>query len=167
MTMPPPWEPPPWEPPPPGQAPWRGAGAEWGAVPGPETPPVPGRHAGHTGESAPADPADDDELDEDLLRPFIVTRGRSAPSVELRVETQLWARSEARGRGLRFEAQQIVQACRTPRSVAEVAVLLQMPLGVVRVLVADLIAENCLASEEAGQISVALLERIREGVLAL
>ncbi|HEY6798405.1 MAG TPA: DUF742 domain-containing protein [Kineosporiaceae bacterium] len=112
------------------------------------------------------DPGPDD-LDEDLLRPFVVTRGRSEPSVGLRVETQLWARPEALGRHLRFEAERIVQACRTPRSLAEVAVLLEMPLGVVRVLVGDLIADGCLVREEAGQMSIALLERIRERVLAL
>jgi len=108
-----------------------------------------------------------DDLDEDLLRPFVVTRGRSEPSVGLRVETQLWARPEASSRNLRFEARRIVQACRTPRSLAEVAVLLEMPLGVLRVLVGDLIADGCLVCEETGQVSIALLERIREGVLAL
>jgi len=135
--------------------------------------------AAHSGYPAPGPPpdlppsrpaADDvgpDDFDEDLLRPFVVTRGRSEPSVGLRVETQLWARPEASSRNLRFEARRIVQVCRTPRPLAEVAVLLEMPLGVLRVLVGDLIADGCLVCEETGQISVALLERIREGVLAL
>lgn len=114
------------------------------------------------------DALDDEAPDEDFLRPFVVTRGRSQPSVVgLRVETQLWTRPEALDRPLRFEAQRIVEACRTPRSIAEVAVRLGMPLGVVRILVADLVADQLLACEEPGRISIALLERIRERVLAL
>jgi len=168
--------PPPLPPDPGGPSPWDAAAAARGrhASPGEGLAgyaPPSGHDAGYeAGYDAgyEGDPGEPQELDDDLLRPFVVTRGRSRPQVAgLRVETQLRARPETVGRVLRFEAQRIVTACRTPRSVAEIAVVLGMPLGVARILIADLIADRMLVHEEPGQISIAVLERIRERVRAL
>ncbi|GAA1237102.1 DUF742 domain-containing protein [Prauserella halophila] len=74
-----------------------------------------------------------------LVRPYFRTKGRTRPSQDLAVET-LISTSE-RGRrldGVRVpEHKHICGLCLDTRSVAEVAALLKMPLGVVRVLVGD------------------------------
>lgn len=74
-----------------------------------------------------------------LVRPYFRTKGRTRPSQDLAIET-LISTSE-RGRrldGVRVpEHKHICGLCLDTRSVAEVAALLKMPLGVVRVLVGD------------------------------
>ena len=110
-----------------------------------------------------------DEADEDLvIRPFLLTGGRTRPVEEtVRLEAQVVARPSAAVDPVRFEALQILEACRQVLSVAEVAARLRLPLGVVRVLVADLVAEQQLDLVEQQALSVDLLERIRDRVRAL
>lgn len=117
-----------------------------------------------------------EELDlrvEHILRPFIVTGGRTRPTDErLRVETVISATPAALAAPLSFERRHIVEICQRPLSVAEVANSLGIPVGVARVLIADLVAERHvvvhvhLGSTE-NPPSLALLERIREGIRAL
>ncbi|KXK58308.1 hypothetical protein AWW66_30520 [Micromonospora rosaria] len=110
------------------------------------------------------------ELPEDhvVVRPFLLTGGRTRPVQDgLRVETILSARPAALSAPLRFEARRIVELCQRPTSVADVAVALRVPLGVTRVLVADLLADGYLRREEQGELSVAMIERIRDRVRAL
>ena len=109
------------------------------------------------------------EVDEDLMiRPFLLTGGRTRPAEEaVRLEAQVVARVGATVNPMRFEALQILEACQHLISVAEVAARLRLPLGVVRVLVADLVAEEHLDLVQPHALSVALLERIRDRVRAL
>jgi Protein of unknown function (DUF742) len=107
-----------------------------------------------------------------VVRPFIVTGGRTRPTDErLRVETLISALPAALSAPLGFERQRIVQICQRPVSVAEVANGLVVPIGVARVLIADLIAERLVTvHEQAGPdegLSRSVLERILEGVRAL
>ncbi|WP_250034971.1 DUF742 domain-containing protein [Paractinoplanes maris] len=112
------------------------------------------------------DPPPSDEM---FLRPFMVTGGRTRPLHDgLRVETLLHAMPAALSAPLRFEARRIVELCQTPQAVADVAVALRQPLGVVRVLAADLVAEGHLRIEDQlGELPLALIERIRDRVSAL
>ncbi|GAA0669654.1 DUF742 domain-containing protein [Kitasatospora atroaurantiaca] len=104
----------------------------------------------------------------EVVRPFIVTAGRTRPvSEELRLETLVSAPPSALTAPLGFERHRIVELCQYPRSVAELAALLPTPLGVARVLVADLAAERYVRIHLAESPSVALLERIRDGLLRL
>ncbi|MDM4719516.1 DUF742 domain-containing protein [Micromonospora sp. WMMA1363] len=106
--------------------------------------------------------------DEAAVRPFLLTGGRTRPVQDgLRVETLLSAQPAALSAPLRFEAHRIVTLCQQPTSVADLAVAMRVPLGVVRVLVADLLTEGYLRREEQGEFSVAMLERIRDRVRAL
>ncbi|MFD0817544.1 DUF742 domain-containing protein, partial [Micromonospora zhanjiangensis] len=94
--------------------------------------------------------------------------GRTRPVHDgLRVETLLSAPPSALSAPLRFEARHIVTLCQRATSVADLAVALRVPLGVVRVLVADLITEGYLRREEQGEFSIAMIERIRDRVRAL
>ncbi|MCW2889967.1 MAG: hypothetical protein JWL58_6829 [Streptosporangiaceae bacterium] len=109
---------------------------------------------------------------EHIVRPFIVTGGRTRPTDErLRVETLVTAVPSALSAPLGFERRHIVEICQRPLSVAEIASSLGVPIGVVRVVIADLIAERLLIVHDHLGVddypSRSLLERIREGVRAL
>src|SRR6266545_1618509 len=84
-----------------------------------------------------------DEPDISLLRPYLQTAGRAGPvdqtlEIEAQVVTsQLGLASQL---SLTFEHRDIVTLCQRTRSVAEVAALLGLHIGVARVLVADLAA---------------------------
>ena len=109
-----------------------------------------------------------DDLDDLVIRPFLLTGGRTRPAQEgLQVETLVQCRPGALSPGLRFEARGIVDACQAPASLAEIAARLRMPIGVARVLVSDLIAEGYLQMVQNAELSVQLLERIRDRVRAL
>ncbi|MDT3395072.1 DUF742 domain-containing protein [Streptomyces sp. B1866] len=79
----------------------------------------------------------------DVVRPFIVTGGRTRPDrPHLRIETLVSALPGALAAPLGHESRAIVELCLHPRSVAEIAALLPVPLGVARVLVSDLSADG-------------------------
>jgi hypothetical protein len=108
--------------------------------------------------------------DEDpIVRPFMLTGGRTRPLQDgLRIETLLRAAPAALSAPLRFESRRIVELCQQPMSVADLSVALRVPLGVVRVIVADLITQDYLRVEEQPQeLSTSLIERIRDRVRAL
>jgi hypothetical protein len=124
----------------------------------------------------PAGPADrgplssSTEPDEDpIVRPFMLTGGRTQPLKDgLRIETLLAAAPAALSAPLRFESRRIVELCQQPMSVADLSVALRAPLGVVRVIVADLITQDYLRVEEQpNELSTSLIERIRDRVRAL
>ena len=124
-----------------------GGGVNGGAVTGDEWPP------------------DDDEV---LVRPYLVTGGRTRPLHDgLRVETVVYAAPGSLQAPLQFEARRIVELCQIPRAVADLAVALSMPLGVVRVLIGDLVVGGHVSVQAPPEVTTELLERIRERVQAL
>ncbi|GAA2675039.1 MULTISPECIES: DUF742 domain-containing protein [Actinoplanes] len=104
-----------------------------------------------------------------IVRPFMITNGRTEPMRDgLRIETQLHASRAALSAPLRFESRRIVELCQTPKSIADLASALTVPLGVVRVIVGDLVTEGYVLVEDApAELSFALIERIRDRVRAL
>jgi hypothetical protein len=107
------------------------------------------------------------------VRPYAVTGGRTAPKVKLAMEALV---SSATAEHREFshitpEYKAISQLCLQVRSVAEVSALLRIPLGVVRVLIADMAAEGLLRVHqpqlEAGRPDVNLLERVLSGLRRL
>ena len=107
--------------------------------------------------------------DDLVVRPFMLTGGRTRQLRDgLRIETLLHAAPAALSAPLRFESRRIVELCQAPMSIADLSVKLQVPLGVVRVIVADLVTEGYLRIEEQlGELHIALIERIRDRVRAL
>lgn len=106
-----------------------------------------------------------------LVRPYFRTKGRTKPSYDLALEA-LVSTSE-RGRlleGVRVpEHRSICDLCLDTRSVAEVAALLGMPLGVVRVLVGDvaglgLVLVHSASSAVGDRPSVEFMERVLSGL---
>ena len=127
------------------------------------------------GGVAPGDPSDelllDDAEDEDgeLVRPFVITGGRTRhASVHLRVEALVVATGTAHGRELQFEHARIIAQCHSPISVAEVAARIGVPLGVAQILVGDLAEAGLVQIHEARQAATpALLLRMIDAVRAL
>ncbi|MFJ8814303.1 DUF742 domain-containing protein [Amycolatopsis thermoflava] len=76
-----------------------------------------------------------------LARPYAWTEGRTQPAVELAIEALVQTTTE--GQTLpynRASAPSVVtQLCLRPRSVAEIAAHLNIPLGVAKVIVSDLL----------------------------
>jgi hypothetical protein len=69
------------------------------------------------------------------------------------------------------EQDAIIRLCRSFRSVAEISALLRMPLGVARVLVADMVDEGLVRIHqprlEEGQPDLNMLERVLSGLRRL
>lgn len=127
-----------------------------------QEPPRPGRHA------QPEDAPPDDPADSTLIRPFMVTGGRTRPLADgLRIESMVSAFPAALSAPLRFELRRIVELCQQPRSVAEIAVGLGVPLGVARVLIADLLTSGLVRAESHTELPIDIIERIRDRVRAL
>jgi hypothetical protein len=113
-------------------------------------------------------PDDADAADELMVRPFLLTGGRTRPlRDDLRVESLIQSQGGVLPGSLRFEARRIYEMCRLPSSVAEIAAALGVPLGVTRVLVCDLIADGYATLVVNERPTVAMLERILDRVRAL
>lgn len=107
------------------------------------------------------------------VRAYAITRGRAHASVHLEFETMLQATALGRDphTAQRFERGQILWLCETePLSVAELSARLHLPIGVVRVVAADLLEEQLLEAfhpTENVADDVLLLTRLIAGVRAL
>ncbi len=128
------------------------------------------------GDAAPplgsgADPYDgtEDDGDDELVRPFVITGGRTRhATVHLRVEALVVATGADPDTGLQFEHAAILDTCRSPISVAEVAARVAIPLGVAQILVGDLAEAGLVQIHEARQAATpALLLRMIDAVRAL
>jgi len=119
----------------------------------------------HQGAAHSPEPDADYDM---VIRPFLLTGGRTKPVQEgLRVETLIHARPRSATAVLRFEHRQIVQLCREPTSLAEISAALRVPFGVARVLVSDLVADGSVIVTQREELSIQLIERIRDRVRAL
>jgi hypothetical protein len=108
-----------------------------------------------------------------LVRPYAVTGGRTKPRYQLQIEAMV-AASHYEARDLSVlspECQAILGFCRDWRSVAEVSAVLRMPLGVARVLIADMAMEGLVRVHQIdhaqGRPDINLLERVLSGLRKL
>jgi hypothetical protein len=105
-----------------------------------------------------------------LVRPFVMTSGRTTGAAgSLRVETMVEANPHAGLINLAFERREIVERCQTAQSLAELSAHLGLPIGVVRVLVADLVDEGALRVHHTDpvDIEISTLRRMIERVRAI
>ena len=97
-----------------------------------------------------------------LVRPYVLTAGRTYSGVELALETPVealnttakpprWPRNDVR--------EQILTLCVQSPSVAEIAARLSLPLGVTRVLVGDLVKQGYLRVHATLDVSLTIDER--------
>ena len=105
-----------------------------------------------------------------LVRPYTVTGGRTQPRYKLALEALVSATVyEPRDLSvLAPECQAILQFCLDWRSVAEISAVLRMPLGVARILVADMSADGLVRihqrDDSEGRPDLNLLERVLSGL---
>ena len=108
-----------------------------------------------------------------LVRPYAVTGGRTKPRTQLEIEAMVAAAHyEAPDLSvLSPECQAILNLCRDWRSVAEISAVLRLPLGVARILIADMSVEGLVRVHQRdhaqGGPDVKLLERVLSGLRRL
>jgi hypothetical protein len=114
-----------------------------------------------------------DNPDVTLVRPYLLTSGRSQPvdhTIEIEAQVVTSRLGEASGASLTFERRDIVSLCRKTMSVAEVAAMLKLHIGVARVLVADLAALGYVVvrrPEAALPQDLRMIERVIRGLEAI
>ncbi|MBN6035781.1 DUF742 domain-containing protein [Amycolatopsis sp. 195334CR] len=107
-----------------------------------------------------------------LVRPYVLTKGRTKPKRHLAVETMISTRACEQWRHVSAEYRSVRAVCAEPKSVAEVAARLRVPLGVARVLLGDM-AEQGLVSVHGAiatpgmRPDLALMERVLTGLRRL
>ncbi len=114
---------------------------------------------------------------ERLVRPYLITGGRTRSArVDIAMETVVSLSATARdggsgrGGGAAFERAAVLAQCDQPRSAAEIAARLGIPLMVALIVVGDLVEDGLLEASEASsdqKDDVAFLERLIDGVSSL
>lgn len=132
---------------------------------------LPRRHDDRLGAAGESDQRSTERAgppEEPVVRPFLLTQGRTRPVQNgLRVESMVAAAPAALYAPLRFELRSIVVRCQRPQSLAEIASALRVPLGVAKVLVADLLTERLISLAPLTELPIDVIERIRDCVRAL
>jgi Protein of unknown function (DUF742) len=122
------------------------------------------------------EPLESDDLDEvaSVVRAYSWTAGRTHSDVSLQIETLVSTSElgESAPEPMQAEHRFIAQLCRQSRSVAEVAALLSIPLGVAKVLLGDMATAGLILvhsnnSWVAGAPEMRLMERILSGLQKL
>ena len=105
-----------------------------------------------------------------LVRPYAMTGGRTRPSDDdLELETLVSTTSLGEtSLTLSLERRSIALLCRDSLSIAELSARLDLPLGVVRVLVGDMAEEGLVTVHRPASVGdrpdLALLERVLYGL---
>lgn len=119
----------------------------------------------------------DDDYDDDsvsIVRPYSRTGGRTRARFDLALESLVSTSEAGRRREDPIDAEHlpIVELCERVRSVAEVAALIGIPLGVARILLADMAGVGLVivhrATTPAGAMpDMAMMERVLSGLRRL
>ncbi|MEV6877087.1 DUF742 domain-containing protein [Amycolatopsis sp. NPDC051128] len=106
-----------------------------------------------------------------LVRPYFRTRGRTKATLDLAIEALISTSEQGRmlDRVRVPEHRSICDLCLDTRSVAEVAALLRLPLGVVRVLIGDvaglgLVLVHSSSTTVGDRPSIEFMERVLSGL---
>lgn len=107
-----------------------------------------------------------------FVRPYAITGGRTGTNgLDLDLESQIVAteRGRANQRRYRWEAAQIIEVCDAPIALIEIAAKLELPIGVTRVVVGDLVRERAVETlvEEHTSSYSELLEKVLDGIRGL
>ena len=118
-----------------------------------------------------------DSYDDDhvryIVRPYVITGGRTHAKVDLALETMVQTtqlgRSMLSAALLHYEQRLVLDLCsRQVHSVAELSAHLRLPFGVTRVVVADMAHQKVVAIHEppatTGPQAIQLMERVLNGL---
>jgi Protein of unknown function (DUF742) len=106
-----------------------------------------------------------------VVRPYAITGGRARPRHQ-DLEVEALVTTAYRGElapFLTYERRTILRLCQDVQSVAEIAARMEMPLGVARVLVADMAEERLVSVHRPSELigdhpDLSLLERVLYGL---
>jgi Protein of unknown function (DUF742) len=114
------------------------------------------------------DHEDDGDVTGRLIRPYAMTGGRTTAEQDISLEAQIQASTRASHHlgAYRWEAAKVVDLVQSPMALIEIAARLQIPIGVARVLVADLLSDGAVVLHvpQKTQSFASLLERVLDGV---
>jgi hypothetical protein len=120
------------------------------------------------------EPSAQEAHDASIVRAYAWTGGRTRSNIDLEIETLVSANDQSRQSAgiLQAEHQRVVELCHSPRSVAEVAALMRLPLGVVKVLLGDMAERGLVdvhqtASAGGDTPDLGLMERVLSGLRRL
>lgn len=114
-----------------------------------------------------------------IVRPYTMTGGRAgteAPPIALEALVAATPDGMRRRRQFKWESGEIIALCRRETAVIELAALLEIPIGVVRVLAEDLRSQGAvtitdppveLAGEADGEQYTDLLRKVLDGIKSL
>jgi hypothetical protein len=149
--------------------------AEAQAIPQrPSAPVPPGPPTAPIDMNFPSGEPVNEEFSASAVRPYAWTRGRTKSGLDLAIEALV--STSQRGRDqmglLQVEHRAVAELCEQTRSVAEVAALLSLPLGVARVLLGDMaglgfVTVHQTASSAGNAPDLALMERVLSGLRRL
>lgn len=142
-------------------------------APVPQAPPGPPHTAPIDLRGIPADQGGQ-EPGASAVRPYAWTRGRTKSGLDLAIEALVSTSQRAKDQIglLQVEHRAVAELCEQTRSVAEVAALLSIPLGVARVVLGDMVGLNLVtvhqtASSAGNEPDLALMERVLSGLRRL
>ncbi|KJE24325.1 Protein of unknown function (DUF742) [Frankia torreyi] len=120
---------------------------------------------------------DEEWFDDDagpVVRPYAVTGGRTRPTnraLELVALVTTTPNGRLMGATLEVEQRSIALLCQRVQSIVEISARLDLPLGVVRVLVGDMLDAGLVTVNRPGRSSdrpsAALIEKVLDGLQAL
>ncbi len=102
-----------------------------------------------------------------MLRPYAITGGRTSAPASLNLESQLRRTDRPDDAAAhRWEAARIIEMTGRPIALVEVAARVRLPVGVTKVVVADLIDQGVLTAGHRPPESSfsSLLERVLDGL---
>lgn len=114
-----------------------------------------------------------------IVRPYALTGGRTKANYALELETLISTKDHITAGSLpavaieQIECISIIEECRTPRSVAEIAATLRVPLGVARVLISDaadaglVSVHKTISGNDGAEAHLVLMERVLSGLRRL
>ncbi len=107
-----------------------------------------------------------------IVRAYSWTGGRTSSSHQLEIETLVSTVDRDHPGALKSEYQEVLNLVGRPRSVAEVAALLRLPLGVAKVLLGDMAERRLIDVHDTGSVDGAqpdlgLMERVLSGLRRL
>jgi hypothetical protein len=120
---------------------------------------------------ATSDDADNVWLDEDagpVVRPYAMTRGRTRPTGDFDLIALVRATQPLHAVvhiGLEPEHTAIIRLCQSPISVAEISAHLDLPLGIVRVMLGDLLDRQLILASEPKPATQLPNERVLKAVI--
>lgn len=105
-----------------------------------------------------------------LVRPYALTQGRSQPhGPELDMHTQVATTTTVNPDPLTIEHREIIDLCRIPQALAEIAAKKNLPYEVTKILVGDLVLHGALTvhTTTAAADNPAFLQRVLNGLQRL